>query len=44
MCVESCDKLSASKTSVGNILSWLEFLLVLMFGIMKSFWKFGKSQ
>ena len=41
--VESCDKLSVFRTSVENVLSWLEFLLVLMFGIMKSFWKFEKS-
>ena len=41
--VESCDQLSVFKTSVENVLSWLEFLLVLMFGIMKSFWKFGRS-
>ena len=41
--VESCDKLSVFRTSVENVLSWLEFLLVLMFGIMKSFWKFERS-
>ena len=41
--VESCDKLSVFRTSVENVLSWLEFLLVLMFGVMKSFWKFERS-
>ena len=41
--VESCNKLSVFRTSVENVLSWLEFLLVLMFGIMKSFWKFERS-
>ena len=41
--VESCDKLSVFRISVENVLSWLEFLLVLMFGIMKSFWKFERS-
>ena len=41
--VESCDHLSVFRTSVENVLSWLEFLLVLMFGIMKSFWKFERS-
>ena len=41
--VESCDKLSVFRTSAENGLSWLEFLLVLMFGIMKSFWKFERS-
>ena len=35
--VESCDKLSAFRTSVGRVLSWLKFLLILMLGIMKSF-------
>ena len=41
--VKSCDNLSVFRTSVENLLSWLEFLLVLMFGIMKSFWKFERS-
>ena len=41
--VESCDKLSVFRTSDENVLSWLEFLLVLMFGIKKSFWKFERS-
>ena len=41
--MESCDNLSVFRTSVENILSWLEFLLVLMFGTMKSFWKFERS-
>ena len=41
--VESCDKLSVFRRLVGNVLSWLEFLLVLMFGIIKSFWKFERS-
>ena len=41
--MESCDKLLVFRTSVENVLSWLEFLLVLMFGTMKSFWEFERS-
>ena len=42
--VESCDKLSVFRTSVENFLSWLEFLLVLMFGSLRNpmFGKFLK--
>ena len=41
--VEPCDHLSVFRTLVGSILSWLEFLLVLIIGIMKSFWKLERA-
>ena len=41
--VESCDNLSVFRTSVGNVLTWLEFLLFLMLGIKKSFWKLERG-
>ena len=34
--VESCNQLSVFRTTVNDVLSWLEFLFVLMLGIMKS--------
>ena len=37
MHVKFCDLLSVFRTSVKNVLSWLDFLLVLMFGITKRF-------
>ena len=42
--VESCDHLSVFGTLVGNVLSWLEFLLVLMLGIIRKILEVGKIQ
>ena len=41
--VESCDHLSVLRTSIENILSWLEFFFFLMLGIVKSFWKLERN-
>ena len=41
--VESCDHLSVFGTLVESVLSWLEFLLVLMLGIKRKFWKLEKT-
>ena len=41
--VESCDHLSVLRTSIEKCLSWLEFFLFLMLGIVKSFWKLERA-
>ena len=41
--VEPSDQLSVFRTSIGNVLSWLEFLIVLILCTIKSFWKLEKT-
>ena len=41
--IESCDHFSVFRTSVENVLSRFHFLLFLMLGNMKSFWKLGRA-
>ena len=42
--VESCNHLSVFWTSFGNVLSWLELLVVLTLTLMQKLLEVGKSQ